>query len=191
MGGRGASFSTSSAVLGRKGKPKTAEQALAATNPKYNSGSTEYTHNCQRCVYAYELQRRGYNVEAKERVLNGRDPMMGGAWQHGFKNQTWTNSGELGSRGTTVTKNIESKMKGWGEGSRAIIYVAWKNGGAHVFNVENIGGKVSIFDGQTGKRHALKEYINEAKPTKTMISRVDNLDANDNILQHAVKKKGR
>lgn len=191
MGGRGASSSLTNPALGKKGKVKTPEQALAATNPNYKSGANEYTRNCQRCVYAYELQRRGYNVEAKERVLSGTDPMFNGVWKRGFKNQTWTAQGELGTRNTTVEKNIVGKMKNWGDGSRAIVYVAWKGGSAHVFNVENTGGKVSIFDGQTGKKHSLSEYLSIAKPSKTMISRVDNLDVNEGVIKYAVKPKGR
>ena len=191
MGGRGASSSLTNPVLGKKGKAKTQEQALAATNPNYKSRTAEYTRNCQRCVYAYELQRRGYNVEAKARVLSGTDPMFGGNWKHGFKNQTWTRQGELGTRNATVEKNIADKMKNWGDGSRAIVYVAWKGGSAHVFNVENTGGKVSIFDGQTGKKHSLSEYLSIAKPSKTMISRVDNLDVNEGVMKHAVQPKGR
>ncbi len=181
-GGGGAS------VLGKRGGAKTPNEALANTNPNYNKG-TEYQINCQRCVYAYELQRQGYDVEAKPRVMNGKDPMNNGVWMHGFENQTWERN--LGTRNTTVEKNIVSKMQGWGDGSRGIVYVNWKGGDAHVFNIENKGGKVSIFDGQTGKSLKLSDYLSHAKPSSTMVSRVDNLKPNEKILQHAVKKKGK
>lgn len=191
FGGRGASSSSGkggSPVLGKQRKEKTPAEALANTNPNYGKGK-EWGVNCQRCVYAYELQRQGYDVEAKPRVMSGNDPMMNGNWMRGFENQTWERN--LGTRSTTVEKNIVSNMQGWGDGSRAIVYVAWKGGSAHVFNVENVGGKVSIFDGQTGKSHTLSEYLSLAKPSYTMISRVDNLKPNESVLQYAVKKKGR
>ena len=188
FGGRGASSSSGGSAFGKRGKTKTPEEALASTNPNYNKG-TEYRVNCQRCVYAYELQRQGYDVEAKPRVMNGKDPMDNGTWKNGFENQTWERN--LGTRNTTVEKNIVSKMQGWGDGSRAVAYVEWKKGGAHVFNVENKGGQVSIFDGQTGKTHKLSDYLSSAKPSSTMISRVDNLKPNDSVLQYAVTKKGR
>jgi hypothetical protein len=38
-------------------------QAMAGTNPNYYS-AREFQINCQRCVPTFELQRRGYNVEA-------------------------------------------------------------------------------------------------------------------------------
>jgi hypothetical protein len=184
-GGKGGGGSS---AFGKQGKAKTPNEALANTNPNFNKGR-EYQINCQRCVYAYELQRQGYDVEAKPRVMNGKDPMDNGTWKNGFENQTW--EGSLGTRNTSVEKNIVSKMQGWGDGSRGIVYVAWKGGNAHVFNIENKGGKVSIFDGQVGKSYSLSDYLSLAKPSSTMLSRVDNLKPNNNVLQYAVKKKGK
>ena len=190
FGGRGASSASSGGdpVLGKQGKARTSEEALSATNPNYSQGK-EYRVNCQRCVYAYELERRGYDVEALAATMNNNDPMFENRrWQSGFAGQTWERN--LGTRNTAVEKNIVSQMQNWGDGSRAIGYVAWKGGSAHVFNIENKGGKVSIFDGQTGKQHSLSEYLSLSKPSMTMISRVDHLKPNTGVLQYAVKKKG-
>lgn len=191
FGGRGASSSSSGGgAFGRQGKPKTAEEALANTNPNYSQGK-EYRVNCQRCVYAYEMQRRGYDVEALAATMDGNDPMFkGGNWRHGFEGQTW--EGSLGTRNTTVEKNIVGKMQGWGDGSRAVVYVAWKSGSsAHVFNIENNGGNVSIFEAQSGRKLSLSTYLSQAKPSMTSISRVDHLKPNMGVMQHAVKKRGK
>ena len=164
---------------------------MANANPNYNQGE-EYQINCQRVALAYEAQRQGYDVEALPALLDRvNDPIFdNGQWKEGFHGQTWTTFGELGKRTKQVEKNIVSKMQEWGDGSRAIVYVAWKHGDAHVFNIENKGGNVSIFDGQNGKQYKLGEYISDAKPTFTMISRVDNLKPNTNVMRIAVKKKG-
>lgn len=190
FGGRGASSSSKggNSILGKQGKAKTPNEALANANPNFKKGR-EYEVNCQRVVYAYELQRQGYDVEALPATMKRNDPMYNGVWQNGFIGQQW--EGNLGNRSEAVEQNIVSKMNGWGDGSRAIAYVAWKGGDAHVFNIENKGGKVSIFDGQNGKRYSLSDYINEAKPSSTLISRVDNLKPNNSVLQYAVKKKGK
>lgn len=193
FGGRGASSASSSGsnVFGKQGKPKTPEEALATTNPNYRNGR-EYRVNCQRCVLAYELQRQGYGVEALPATMNGNDPMFSNRrWMVGFENQTWSRQGELGSRNSAVEKNIIGKMQNWGDGSRAIAYVEWKHGNAHVFNIENRGGKVSIFEAQSGKTYSLNAYLSISKPSKTMISRVDNLKPNEGVMQYAVKTKGR
>ena len=183
-GGGGVSIRS---VIGKQRKARTPSEALANTNPNYNQGK-EWQVNCQRCVYAYELQRRGYDVEAQQRILNGTDPMNNGVWKNGFENQTWERG--LGMRTDHVERNVVSKMQGWGDGSRAIVYVAWRSGNAHVFNIENEGGHVSIFDGQSGRKLSLSDYLLHAKPSSTMISRVDNLKPNVNVLRYAVKKKG-
>jgi hypothetical protein len=57
MDGRGGSYSRSS-FLGPRGKQKTVDEALAGSNPHYREGR-EWQQNCQRCIYAYEMQRRG------------------------------------------------------------------------------------------------------------------------------------
>ena len=186
-GGKNQSGQQTRAVLGKKGKARTPEEAIAATNPKWGTAE-EYGVNCQRCVLAYEMQRRGYNVEALPRVLDGTDP-MDRRWENGFEGQKWTKPGELGTRNTTVEQSIISKMSDWGDGSRAIVYVAWKSGSAHVFNVENRGGNVSIFEAQTGKKYSLGEYLNISKPSRTTISRVDNLKPNLETMGYAVKRK--
>lgn len=71
MGGRGGSYSRSS-FLGPRGKQKTVDEALAGSNPHYREGR-EWQQNCQRCIYAYEMQRRGYDVEALPRIFDGTD----------------------------------------------------------------------------------------------------------------------
>lgn len=190
FGGRGASSSSSgNGAFGRQGKPKEIDEALATTNPNYSQGK-EYRVNCQRCVYAYEMQRQGYDVEALAATMDGNDPMFKNQnWRRGFEGQTWSDN--LGTRNTMVEKNIVSKMQDWGEGSRAIVYVQWKGGSAHVFNIENKGGKVSIFEAQSGKKHSLSDYLSISKPSMTEISRVDNLKPNLSVMQYAVKKRGK
>ena len=49
---------------------------------------------------------------------------------------------------------------------------------------------MSIFEAQSGKERSLSEYLSIAKPSKTLISRVDNLNINEGVMQYAVKKKG-
>lgn len=189
MGGRGASSSGGSA-FGKRGKANTPNEAVINTNPNYNKG-IEYQINCQRCVYAYELRRRGYDVEALPHTMKQNDPMMNriSMWGHGFIGQQWEDN--LGKRNKEVEQSIVSKMQQWGDGARAIVYVAWKQGGAHVFNIENHKGKVAAFDAQKGIELKLNDSISKAKPSATMISRVDNLKPNNKVMHYAVKKKGR
>ena len=65
------------------------QEDAQATNPNYVTGKREYTANCQRCVCAYEMRRRGYNVIAKPRLPDAIDRMPNmdsTGWPSVFKN---------------------------------------------------------------------------------------------------------
>lgn len=211
MGGRGASSSGSDGlpakfrdVLGRKSSPRSAEVALKTANPKFNEDRA-YRINCQRCIWAYEMQRRGYKVQARGNHgddFNHWDNKQG--FSHVFEDAKfepvgWWAEGSVPtlpkSKGGTVTqrrqvaRNIEKKMKEWGEGSRAAVCVGWRDAETgHAFSVENIGGKVYIVDAQPGKKMPLMDYIDRASLRSTYICRTDNLKKpNYEAMKKAVK----
>lgn len=90
MGGRGSSsgLSAKPKSLGRNGKARTIDEALAATNPNYDKG-LEWQQNCQRCVFAYEMERRGYDVEAMPRIFDGTDMLPYTYAQDGWSHMSW------------------------------------------------------------------------------------------------------
>lgn len=192
MGGRGASSTANKVMekynneilgnyIGKKGKPLSIDEALKV-NPNYDL-DTSYQENCQRVVYAYELARRGYDVKATANIKKD-DPFN---WQQGFAGQYWEKN--LGARVNKVENNIQNKMNDWGEGSRGILYVVWKGGNsAHVMNIENHNGKVTVYDAQSGRKRNLNTILNNAMPSKTMISRVDNLPRMQKNLKWAVRR---
>lgn len=120
MGGRGGSYSRSG-FLGPHGKQKTVEEALAGANPHYREGR-EWQQNCQRCIYAYEMQRRGYDVEALPRIFDGTDrlPYM-------YDKNGWlavmdgAKAVDFPSRNTI--QKMADQMANWGDGARAIVRV--------------------------------------------------------------------
>lgn len=192
FGGRGGSSrgSGGGGVFGKAGKSNSISSTAKKANPNYSKGR-EYQVNCQRVVYAAEMLRRGYNVEAKAAILNKEDKLAS-HWKEGFKNQTWERMGNFGDTESTVEKNIISTMKGYGPNARGVIYVAWKNGGAHVFNVEtDSNGNVRAYDGQTGNtsKTLLHQYIQEAHAPFVRLSRIDNLKPNTSILRRMIKMK--
>ena len=68
------------------------------------------------------------------------------------------------------TKKLESQMKTYGAGSRAIVAV--RNGSnGHVFIAENIKGKVKYVDPQTNKRY---NNLSLAKVSDAQVIRIDN-----------------
>ncbi|MFC0266359.1 VG15 protein [Alloscardovia macacae] len=156
------------------------EKALSGTNPKYGSGDLGYTYNCTRCVVAYEMRRRGFSVTAGKRPMRKnrtpRDDYDSIYWPRVFRSTLYKCKGD----GLEDTLALMNK---WGEGSRAIVYVSWKdNDLAHVFIAENDNGVVRFIDPQTGKTD-VKKFFELVEEDKTRIMRVDNAK-----VTHYVKK---
>lgn len=167
--------------IGTQGAPMSPSKAMARTNPDIKAVDAmdygDYQANCQRCVVAYELNRRGYNVEAE--ATFGNDPYpVGNHWTTGFRGGTLESVGA--STNAKVNSNIQSKMSGWGEGSRGIVQVSSGNSG-HVFNVEYKNGKLSYYDAQHNIKYDPKRVFNHVTKQNVKIMRVDNLALGDNV----------
>lgn len=176
---------TSKEAIGTKGKPRSIATALKTVNPNYSNDYSEYSENCQRCIVAYELQRRGYNVEAQPTYENDKwnashkvDNMYMDRWRGAFRH---AKSVAVGSpSGEKVLSNIASEMKSYGPGARAVVSINYKGKGhgGHVFSVENVGGRVQYVDAQTGQRYnqaSMRNLFKITKNTDTTLTRTDNL----------------
>lgn len=181
-------------ALGSKGKPLSVKDAYAGANPHFDNTGTyaEYNMNCQRCVVAYELRRRGYDVEALPTYDGDRLPYgvtsSTAHWMGAFKGAKSESVGA--TRNSQVEKNIAAKMNSYGSGSRAVVRVQWQGGNSgHVFNVENVGGRMRYVDAQTGKPVNIKEYLGSSKPSKTQLVRTDNLRVSDRAKKSVTKAR--
>ncbi|GBU21308.1 hypothetical protein R80B4_01197 [Fibrobacteres bacterium R8-0-B4] len=159
------------------------QRDLSAANPKYGTGAHEYRLNCGNCVAAYEMRRRGYDVEAQPRKLMSQDE-----WANlfeGFSRQTPT------SRTTTkAVEELEQMILSWGEGARGTIFgvVSGNQTKGHFFSVEVSGGKVMFVDPQSNNADA-RQYFDGLKPSSIVFGRLDNLKPNDSII-NAIKTRG-
>lgn len=124
-------------------------------NPNFSTGQWGYTQNCQRCVQAYELRRRGYNVVATER------PKKNNTIVWGYECFTDENGNPVKLvHGQTVSM-IKKVLNSAPDGSRYTIYVKWKGRGtgAHVFIAEKENGVVRYIDPQSGNMN-VASYFN-------------------------------
>ena len=182
-----------------KSTPQTEDEALKHSNGGDYTSKADYMRNCQRCVWAYELNRRGYNVEA---IGRNKSDNMGQnlQWLSIAKNPKleYIAKSPFG-RNTNAqnAKNVADKMKSWGDGSRGIIEFRTNSssGGivnGHVANVEYKNGKVTVYDAQSGKKEtSLKKYLtdNNANATFSRIMRTDNLSLNKSEFSNYVRKR--
>lgn len=152
---------------------------LKATNPNFAKGD-EYQNNCQRCVAAYELRRRGYRVQAKPAIVNAdgklsdKDAAAAKWYSDLFDNIRWYSARGDGRM------DIELLMDNWGDGARAEVYVKWDTGYSHVFVAEQANGKTYFIDPQTGSTDC-GDYFSRVEYGETMFARIDNLSVTDAI----------
>lgn len=190
--GLGQNITTLKAALGDKGKPMSMKAAFSGANPHFSDDFSEYSENCQRCVVAYELRRRGYDVTAlptyKGDVLPNGTAKGNGRWMGAFQNAKNVLVGAKTQK--SAKANIESQMKKWGDGSRAIVRVGWKGTNyGHVFNVENRKGRMYFVDAQIGQRVNINEYLSQARTDTIRLVRTDNLRISDRAKKSVTTQK--
>lgn len=99
-----------------------------------------YTNNCAKCASAFEMQRRGYNVQAG-----------------GTHRGCLTSASEYWWDGARTYKEragtIDGRIKGFGKNGSGTIGIQYASGGGHAFNftTDRRTGVTSYVDSQTGK----------------------------------------
>lgn len=197
MGGRGGLSHLMSGVaglLGPRGPLLSAMEALPLANPNYNL-AREFQINCQRCVWAFEMLRRGFSVEAARSDSSdyvGSIRSIHDFWSsaRNADQKYWLRVDRMASTVAGQYAVVERKMKEWGEGSRAILANVWNGGGGHIWNVEYSGGKVHYYDGQIGREVDIAGRNSRTK-VLDIFARVDNLDIPEDIMKAVVVKKKR
>lgn len=147
---------------------------LRSTNPNYEPNS-QWAVNCQRCVPAYEMRRRGYDVTAMPKPPNANSSDLS---YHPFA--VWENPVVQQATGNG-RQDIESQMAQWGDGARAQITVVWADGdGGHTFIAEQENGRTRFIDPQTGSENS-SWYFSHVQEGATRFCRIDNLNTTNRI----------
>lgn len=150
-------------------------------NPNYKQDAS-YQVNCQRCVQTYEFRRRGFDVEALSKPSKSNTII-------------WGNECFVDSNGNTpqfifnqTEKSVKDELAKAPDGSRYIIYVAWKQRNAHVFIAEKINGVVHYVDPQVGDLD-VSHYFGLGKRGSFGYLRVDDkqLTSDMNIINATMK----
>ncbi len=165
-------------------KEETGEWAedIKATNPGFASGKWEYRNNCQRCVSACEMRRRGFDVVAKPKP-RGSDSLAA------YYEEAWINpkTGKPPARYWCLhgsgKQQVIDHMKSWGDGSRAMVAVDWGRGQGHIFLAENRAGTILFVDPQDGNLDCSKYFQRAQKNTFTNVVRIDDCIPGPKILE--------
>lgn len=173
------------------GSPKLIERESKSANRAYAT-DVQYRENCQKTVQAYELRRRGYDVQAQPGMGTMRDSTWGPENDFG---KLWRMNGRPvgmdrvsipeGKTGEAARDHVETLMRGWGPGARAWVGVDWigDDDDRHMFCAEVArDGSVVFVDPQSGKSgDDVRNYFHRVK-SKVVFMRVDHLQPVRSVL---------
>lgn len=172
-----------------QGKPMNFQQADGgAPNPNFKKGGG-YATNCQTSVVAYELRRRGYDVEAlpnyKGSMLDVLSHNTRLAW---VDRETGKMPDYILPKQPTCAKSFEWLKENIKANNRYTIEFTWK-GEAHghiVHLFKNSKGALSLYDPQNGINtrgdSAVLEYLKDVRPSTIKLLDVENYDINMNVV---------
>jgi hypothetical protein len=171
----------------KQGKSATILKAAKSTNPHFraNSGSRIYHENCQRSVVAYELQRRGYDVEALPVADNLAEDTVRNGFRCFINSKKWPVM-----RATNGMDDLYKALEKAQDGERFIIsqqFVGKKYG--HDYIAEKHEGRIRFIDPQSGNAFYHPDFgdimITKSKEGKDQYElfykRVDNAILNPKI----------
>ena len=129
----------------------------------------KYKENCCNCAVAFELRRRGYDVEA----LGGHGIQVKD-WKRLFANNTSTYH-YVEEEGLSPLENVTKQLMKHGEGARGSIFVEWKTKEeGHYFSWEIKNGEIRFVDSQNGLLD-VSSYFDRVIPSSIIATRWDNL----------------
>ncbi len=161
----------------RKGPPFSIEDAAAIANPRFKEG-IEFKTNCQRCVQAYELARRGYDVEANPKPQSGNNPIKSGTELFLARD----GSGRPARMQYNMTEaEVRSVIAGTPGEARFIVTLRWRGNPliGHGFISEKTPTGIRFIDPQNN-RLDVSGYLSQGAPFRFGLLRVDNLPLNVN-----------
>lgn len=182
-----------------QGPPMTFQEAdQNKANPEYLNGVYGARVNCQTCVVANEMRRRGYDVEAMLFDNNNAEQVR---LMYNTRLAWLDSNGNVPDKiwdihnNTTMKRCIDFADSIVKDGERYHMRVGWqgRNSG-HIVCLERINGELTMLDPQSGKITTsvdkIKEYFKMYKIStrkQFYLTRVDNLDINKAVVEKVLK----
>lgn len=178
----------------QQGKPMNFRQAdSGAPNPNYNKGGG-YTTNCQTSVVAYEMRRRGYDVEALPNYKGSMLEVLSYNTRLAWVDKTTGKFPDyIVPAQKTCKKSFDWIKQSIKSKNRYTIEFVWKGekNGHIVHLYKNSKGGLSIYDPQNGINklgdNAVLDYLKDVKPSTIKLLDVQNYDINMNVVNKILK----
>ena len=173
--------------LKRKTTETNQNEDMAACNPKYLKGGV-YKNNCISCALAYDMRRRGYDVESAPidttSATNGSLPVQLGFYK-GEKLKTF----EVPKDPDVAINQFSNQILKYGDDSRGMLRIRWKNGDGHAAVWEVDDGSVVVRDPQNNTIVNLSDYVRRAKTFYYF--RTDNLEPTERTMQFVKNRQSK
>lgn len=173
--------------LKRKTTETNQNEDMAACNPKYLKGGV-YKNNCISCALAYDLRRRGYDVKSMPidttSATNGSLPVQLDFYK-GEKLEIF----EVPEDPDVAMKQFTNRILKYGDDSRGMLRIRWKNGDGHAVIWEVDDGSVIIRDPQNNTMIDLSDYVSRAKTFYYF--RTDNLEPTEKVTRFVKNRQSK
>lgn len=155
-------------------------------------GENTWSNNCPSASFAYELRRRGYDVETG---------LTGGLNSYQIGSMWGISIPEIVAMSTAgfipkTTKQVTAEIEAMGPGARGFCIMQWKNmRSGHISSFEvDAKGKAVFIDAQTGKSSRTEPKDSDDNPanyctqsSNYFVVRVDNRKPNEKKLKNMVR----
>jgi hypothetical protein len=149
---------------------------MLAVNQNFSAGMG-YRYNCGNCAWAFELRRRGFDVEAEPHLGRYNEEY----WKSAFKD--FSPVIPKSTNGIELFEELTRKISLWGEGARGTVLCNLEGRSlGHVFSVEVTKDMGIIFVDSQEKVNITAEYFNRMIPSSVKYGRLDNLAPSANVI---------
>lgn len=169
---------------------QTNDEHQRVINPNYKADPNEFTYdnnmNCSFCTAAYDLRKRGYDVEANP--ISTQEAYTYDDICSWYKGASYVEERQVTTQSAqTEAVILEETLKSYGDGARGHLCVYWTAGGGHdvAWEVEN--GEVVIRDCQTNEVVEAIDYLSMSSSYTHL--RTDNLEPNEEVLRTVRNRK--
>ena len=174
---------------GLKDEPDWSEADQLQINEHYENGGTGYRMNCYSCSLAWDLRRKGFNVES----INDPDGLDVNQVYDCYKHDgIYRNPVPMGP--SQAAKTYTTLMRNEGNGAHGLISVIWADGSGHAMNWEVIEGEVVIRDSQNCTVYRESDISTlfsytavNYSPEAIHFIRTDDKDLDESILKYVQK----
>jgi hypothetical protein len=149
---------------------------MTVVNQKFSAGMG-YRYNCGNCAWAYELRRRGFDVEAMPHLGRYTEEY----WRSAFENFNPVTA--ISEDGAGLFEELVREISLWGEGARGTVICNLEGRDlGHIFSVEVTKEAGVVFVDSQEKVSISAGYFNKMIPSSVKYGRLDNLAPSVNVI---------